>query len=1012
MADVITTYEPDHGQYTPDPQVTADRTDGNLFGTITAHHIEYGDTAVGHVDYDDCRFNGGPWRVEKIVFNATAGDIVTFDINWSNTIGTGGFLRLYGPGGKFNGGFNQSPNAQAQWENNYLSFTGEYSLWVCVNNGQSTDYAITVRRVGQDEDDGPPDDGPPDPPRDAQTITSFTATPGTGHVGCSATLTATTSSDLEVIFGTTTPELCEVADGKVNFLAPGDAVLTADQPGDEAFEPAPQVTLTMPVLPVPEERQPQTISSFTATSTLVSVGNTVTLTATASSGLPVAFFTSTPGLCEVVGDTVTFLALGDCILFADQPGDDAYLPAPRVALEIKAFIETNRTDQTITGFAATPPVGSVGGTAILTAAASSGLPITFGTLTPNLCTVTGNTVTFLGAGTCVLIANQAGDEHYSPAMQRVIKVAITGGDDPDPPGKTTQTITGFTATPEAGHMGTHPGVFAQLNATASSGLPVTFGTLTPELCHIEGNYIAFFDAAGTCVLTADQPGDNTFAQANQAVLLVTVKNHQIITAFDGPISGYVGRHTSLTATASSGLPVAFGTTTPGLCTVTGSTVTFTATGNAVLTANQAGNDRYDPAETSTISVTIRERHIMSIKDLVNAQNNTYYGDNGNRCTLFTEDGRQVFLVAALGTNTESVVPVYLDANEQGGNPAGFNYVTISDMASHQLVDDFTGVQMSLYNPDGTLKSLKALKLISAGNYQLVPVTAIDTETLEQIPAVLDSTLRGKVIWWYAMAAEPAVALGGLTGFEATTEQPYGHTLDFKSNRVHRRIQAKKFTVSFTSATDTPMKAIRLLQMNPQGQLDYINDTGVNCSNTNNTVTSGGDVSTLYAGNDGLTFINKRATNGNTQLSTTHGVTITFPNFVNVDALEIVGGCNNVTLSYAGIDGNDAMAVKVSGFELDNGRVLRMPIHDNTDDAIDVGPEYMKYNVQTAIRTKITANAPLELAEYMQLLMPTSNAVQLANLVAAGKTAKEIATINKALTARYFYLAAGALLVTH
>jgi hypothetical protein len=51
---------------------------------------------------------------------------------------------------------------------------------------------------------------------------------------------------------------------------------------------------------------------------------------------------------------------------------------------------------------------------------------------------------------------------------------------------------------------------------------------------------------------------------------------------------------SITATASSGLPVSF--TGTGDCTVLGSTVSITAAGSCTITAHQAGNDNYQPAE--------------------------------------------------------------------------------------------------------------------------------------------------------------------------------------------------------------------------------------------------------------------------------------------------------------------------------------------------------------------------------------------------------------------------------
>ena len=47
--------------------------------------------------------------------------------------------------------------------------------------------------------------------------------------------------------------------------------------------------------------------------------------------------------------------------------------------------------------------------------ASSGLPVTFTSLTTAVCTVNGNTVTIKTVGTCTIKASQAGNTSYSAA---------------------------------------------------------------------------------------------------------------------------------------------------------------------------------------------------------------------------------------------------------------------------------------------------------------------------------------------------------------------------------------------------------------------------------------------------------------------------------------------------------------------------------------------------------------------------------------------------------------------
>jgi hypothetical protein len=73
----------------------------------------------------------------------------------------------------------------------------------------------------------------------------------------------------------------------------------------------------------------QTISFPTLPARIVGAAP-FTVTATASSGLPVTFASSTTTVCTVSENTVTLLAPGLCTLVAAQPGNDTYLAAPAV----------------------------------------------------------------------------------------------------------------------------------------------------------------------------------------------------------------------------------------------------------------------------------------------------------------------------------------------------------------------------------------------------------------------------------------------------------------------------------------------------------------------------------------------------------------------------------------------------------------------------------------------------------------------------------------------------------
>lgn len=169
---------------------------------------------------------------------------------------------------------------------------------------------------------------------------------------------------------------------------------------------------------------PQTITGFAPTSPVVFGAPPATLTATGGgSGSPIVFATtSLATICTVTGNTVTFVGVGTCNLTADQAAAGNYAAAPQVT----ASIVINPAGAVIVGFnpPATANVGS-GPITLSATGAPSGVPIVFATTSPSsVCTVSGNTVTIVGQGICVLTANQAAGGGFAAAPQVTASITI------------------------------------------------------------------------------------------------------------------------------------------------------------------------------------------------------------------------------------------------------------------------------------------------------------------------------------------------------------------------------------------------------------------------------------------------------------------------------------------------------------------------------------------------------------------------------------------------------------
>jgi hypothetical protein len=146
----------------------------------------------------------------------------------------------------------------------------------------------------------------------------------------------------------------------------------------------------------------------------------LTLTATASSGLAVSFTSITPKVCTISGNTASLVFPGTCTIEASQAGDESW----ESALPIQQTLTVNLAQQTITF----PPIKNQtsGATVNLHATASSGLPIAYSAFSSlaisnaigpaPVCELYGSVVDTLATGTCTIEAYQAGNDLYAPAF--------------------------------------------------------------------------------------------------------------------------------------------------------------------------------------------------------------------------------------------------------------------------------------------------------------------------------------------------------------------------------------------------------------------------------------------------------------------------------------------------------------------------------------------------------------------------------------------------------------------
>ena len=252
-----------------------------------------------------------------------------------------------------------------------------------------------------------------------------------------------------------------------------------------------------------------------------------------------------------------------------------------------------------------------------------------------------------------LTADQAGALLFEPAPQLLASVTIT---------KAPQNLADITAPASVVYAVAPDNTFVvSTSASGPAGIStnaMTFSSLTPMICSVAAlgttptatTATVTILAAGTCTIAADLAGSgNYLAAATDTADIDITKGTQAITGFNPTVSrafAIAPNNTlSLSATGgSSGNPVTFASSTPAVCTTSGTNnavVTFVSIGTCALTADQAGSDNLTAALTvfANITVTTGTQTITSFTPAspmlyAPAPNNTFAlsatgGDSGN-----------------------------------------------------------------------------------------------------------------------------------------------------------------------------------------------------------------------------------------------------------------------------------------------------------------------------------------------------------------------------------------------
>jgi len=307
-----------------------------------------------------------------------------------------------------------------------------------------------------------------------------------------------------------------------------------------------------------------------------SSGNSVVITVDAAS----------KAVCSIAGHVVTFIGGGTCTLDANQAGNTVNA----AATQVQQSVGVGAASQSIT-FASTPPLhATVGGPTyeVKALGGGSGNPVIFTSASKTDCKVSASIVRFVGAGTCIIDANQAGNAVFSAAAQAQQTIAV---------GQASQSVSFISTPPILATVGERYKVKATGGA---SGNPVVFSSATFFVCSVSGSFVTIA-GAGTCTIDANQAGNANYSAAAQAQqsFYVEQRSQTIVFTSKPPTDARVGgpAYTVSALGGGSANPVMFSIAPAAVsfCSITGAAVRFVAAGTCIIDANQAGNAGFSAA---------------------------------------------------------------------------------------------------------------------------------------------------------------------------------------------------------------------------------------------------------------------------------------------------------------------------------------------------------------------------------------------------------------------------------
>ncbi len=225
--------------------------------------------------------------------------------------------------------------------------------------------------------------------------------------------------------------------------------------------------------------------------------------------------------------------------------------------------------------------------------------------TPTVCSTDGKELRLIATGNCTFKVSTAGTKDYI-LKESTQNVTITAARSKP------ELVIGTIVNQTSKNL---PKSIEIFRVYSPSGVYVLPKSTTPTICSASGFYVQIF-SGGTCTLTYQSEATTSFLASDLYKVSFEVSRDPQSISFT-PVTNVnlSSKSVVLSATASSTAGVLFSTTTPNICSISGSTLNLLRAGNCAVTATQGGTATFAPVSAS-VEIIIAGSPVVARKTVI------------------------------------------------------------------------------------------------------------------------------------------------------------------------------------------------------------------------------------------------------------------------------------------------------------------------------------------------------------------------------------------------------------